>query len=128
VGRGIRVEKWSKQCMHMWINEQQQQKEGEAWERGNTTIESCFYYNFVDNCTAMQQNHLPWTAVWPKCFRFTEPMVKIIYSYTGKKNDSLEILEDDNLPVCNKRVFLKKSSNKTLIRSTQSAPLHNVGI
>jgi hypothetical protein len=25
-GEGGRVEKWPKQCMHMWINEQQQQK------------------------------------------------------------------------------------------------------
>jgi hypothetical protein len=25
-----RVEKWLKQCMHMWINEQQQQKEMHA--------------------------------------------------------------------------------------------------
>jgi hypothetical protein len=26
VGEGSRVEKWPKQCMHMWINEQQQQQ------------------------------------------------------------------------------------------------------
>jgi hypothetical protein len=26
VGEGVRVEKWPKQCMHMWISEQQQQK------------------------------------------------------------------------------------------------------